>query len=87
MFGGRSAGISLPVTMSRPLYICRESAERMLTDGDLRSRISDLRQEATERAREVLPEAVGPQITRMLVVGLGTDYFSTGLLTSVSVGL
>src|SRR3989339_1303734 len=91
MFGGRSVGISLPVTMSRPLYICRESAERRLTDpGGVRftpSGTSGPRRFAPrndwfeiicfamERAREVLPEVVGPQMTKTLFIRIVILYY------------
>jgi len=43
--------------MLKSLYVCRESAEKMA---------QRWRCEAIARAREVLPEAVGPQITNMV---------------------
>ena len=87
ILGDKLGGRSLPVTMSRPWYMWRESAERRLTDSDgvrlpqhfvLRNdkfldsgsspewRWSNV--SATWRANEVLPEAVGPQMTRIFFI-------------------
>ena len=65
--------MSLPVRMSKPLYIWRESAERMLALG---------RSLAISKDSEVLPEAVGPQMTKMedLLVILRDDWSITQIV-------